>query len=75
MAEESQSHSFDWITLAELWRLSLEEPEQAIRCVLSAEKIAISLDDWLECAKAWDRMGLRAETTRVLRSLLQEEDV
>ena len=75
MAEESQSQYLDWLTLAELWRLSLEEPEEAMRCVLSAEEIAISLYDWLECAKAWDRMGLRKETTRVLRSLLQKEDM
>jgi tetratricopeptide (TPR) repeat protein len=75
MAEESQSQYLDWLTLAELWRLSLKEPEEAMRCVLSAEEIAISLYDWLECAKAWDRMGLRKETTRVLRSLLQKEDM
>jgi tetratricopeptide (TPR) repeat protein len=75
MAEKSRNQCLWWLTFAEIWRLSLEEPEEAIRCVLSAEKIATSLHDLLECAQAWDRMGLRTETTRVLRSLLQEEDV
>lgn len=55
-----------WVVAADQWRLKFDDRDKAKKALLSAEKIAASFFDWVECAEGWHRMGLYKERNRCL---------